>query len=71
MKAARVHCFKRASELPIKASVIDVIEIGAEEAGVEITEQQIGIGHDRLALDRAAAEKALSQVARSPFDSII
>ena len=36
MRAARVHCFKRGSELPIKASVIDVIEIGAGGGSIAV-----------------------------------
>ncbi len=102
MEAARVHRFKRGSGLPIKAPVIDMIEIGAgggsiaaiDEVGLlrvgphsagadpgpacygrggaepTVTDANLLLGYydpafflgGRMALDRAAAERALASV---------
>jgi 5-oxoprolinase (ATP-hydrolysing)/N-methylhydantoinase A len=102
MEATRVHRFKRGSGLPIKAPVIDMIEIGAgggsiasidevgllrvgpQSAGAEpgpacygrggtdptVTDANLLLGYydpsfflgGRMALDREAAERALSKV---------
>ncbi len=103
MEAARVHRFKKGSGLPIKAPVIDMIEIGAgggsiaeiddvgllrvgpRSAGADpgpacygsggtqptVTDANLALGYydpgfflgGRMALDRAAAERALARVA--------
>src|SRR5882762_2077610 len=103
MEAAREHRFKRGSGLPIKAPVIDMIEIGAgggsiaaiDEVGLlrvgphsagadpgpacygrggtapTVTDANLALGYydpgfflgGRMALDRAAAERALARVA--------
>jgi 5-oxoprolinase (ATP-hydrolysing) len=104
MEAARVHRFKRGSGLPIKAPVIDMIEIGAgggsiavidevgllkvgpQSAGADpgpacygkggaeptVTDANLLLGYldpgfflgGRMALDRAAADRAFGRVAR-------
>jgi 5-oxoprolinase (ATP-hydrolysing) len=104
MEAARVHRFKKGSGLPIKAPVIDMIEIGAGggsiarvddltllkvgpgSAGADpgpasygrggteptVTDANLLLGYldpafflgGRMALDRAAAEKAMVRVAQ-------
>ena len=104
MEAARIHRFKRGSGLPIKAPVIDMIEIGAgggsiawiDEVGLlrvgprsagadpgpacygkggtepTVTDANLVLGYydpgfflgGRMALDRAAAERALDKVAK-------